>query len=405
MHKPMTWSIARGLSILTGVSATLVAIPASADVELVPLVVIDFSAFDGSGFDPEPAAGQLDSDDWSVRVNDGAIVDFGEVGGGAGSDFARGLGTGGTDVQGIWAFDVDGAGLIALGAQPTDEAFTDGDIRLRLVNNTGADVTEFQVEYTLWVNNDEVRAYSVILQQSVDNAPASYTDVGTEFVSPGLADKDGFTATDLTEVVTPEAAIADGAQYYIAWHGYDADEKEEGNRDEFGIEGITIRLLNVCGNGLMEGEEACDDGLDNIDTGACTSTCAVAACGDGFVQDAVEECDDSNTDDGDGCSATCMTEGAADSSGSGGADTTDTAADESSGSDSTVSGASNSGASATNATNASGSDSDSDTDDDTGNGGEDDDTVGCSCDSSGGGAPVWGMLGLLGIGVARRRRR
>lgn len=396
----------RGLSILTGVGLTLVALPASADVELVPLVVIDFSAFDGSGFDPEPGAGQLDSDDWSVRLSDENILAFGESASGAGNDFARGLSTGDVDDPAIWAFDVDGAGLIALGIQPTDLAFTPGQVALRLVNNSGADITEFQVEYTVWVNNDVGRSNALNLQSSPDDE--TYAQVGDGFTSPAEADDNGFTATEIVEVVTPDAPIADGAQYYIAWAGDDVGGAGP-TRDEFGIEGITIRLLDVCGNGLMENEEACDDGLDNIDTGACTTTCAVAACGDGFVQDGVEECDDANTEDGDGCAADCTNEGTATGdSGSGGADTTDTAADDSSGSDGTVSGASNSGATATSPTTTAAtgdSDSDGDTDDGTGGGGEDDDSVGCSCDSSGGGAPLWGMFGLLGLGAARRRRR
>ena len=73
-------------------------------------------------------------------MNPGTILDFGGTASGAGSYFARGTGPGGTDVQRIWAFDVDGVGLIGFGLQPRDEAFTPGQIALGLVNNTGADV-------------------------------------------------------------------------------------------------------------------------------------------------------------------------------------------------------------------------------------------------------------------------
>ncbi|MEZ4247760.1 MAG: DUF4215 domain-containing protein [Polyangiales bacterium] len=38
-------------------------------------------------------------------------------------------------------------------------------------------------------------------------------------------------------------------------------------------------------------------------------SCVAARCGDGFVRTGVEECDDSNTANGDGCSATCLQEG------------------------------------------------------------------------------------------------
>lgn len=43
----------------------------------------------------------------------------------------------------------------------------------------------------------------------------------------------------------------------------------------------------------------------NSDDGACTSACKLAACGDGLVQDGIEECDDGNTANGDACSAGC----------------------------------------------------------------------------------------------------
>ncbi|MCA9689755.1 MAG: hypothetical protein KC636_09100, partial [Myxococcales bacterium] len=62
----------------------------------------------------------------------------------------------------------------------------------------------------------------------------------------------------------------------------------------------------VCGDGVVEGDEACDDGPDNADDGACTTACAAAACGDGYVFSGVEECDDGgdNADDA-ACTSQC----------------------------------------------------------------------------------------------------
>lgn len=46
----------------------------------------------------------------------------------------------------------------------------------------------------------------------------------------------------------------------------------------------------VCGDGLVQGSEQCDDGnLD--DTDDCLHTCLLAICGDGLVQAGVEQCD------------------------------------------------------------------------------------------------------------------
>ncbi len=76
----------------------------------------------------------------------------------------------------------------------------------------------------------------------------------------------------------------------------------------------------VCGNGIVEPGEGCDDG--NVLTEACAygaKSCTVCAsdctqrpgatsfCGDGKLRGA-EACDDGNTVAGDGCSATCTLE-------------------------------------------------------------------------------------------------
>ncbi len=101
----------------------------------------------------------------------------------------------------------------------------------------------------------------------------------------------------------------------------------------------------ICGNGICETGEVCDDGENNndydpdkcrpdcrlygcgdgvTDTGeecdaylsygeqnrpnVCRNDCTLPRCGDGIVDDAApynEECDDGNLVDGDGCSANC----------------------------------------------------------------------------------------------------
>ncbi len=71
----------------------------------------------------------------------------------------------------------------------------------------------------------------------------------------------------------------------------------------------TIEAPPVCGNGIVEGNEQCDDGnLSNGD--GCSSLCQIetpAVCGNGVVE-GNEECDDGNTSSGDGCSSTCTLE-------------------------------------------------------------------------------------------------
>ncbi len=64
----------------------------------------------------------------------------------------------------------------------------------------------------------------------------------------------------------------------------------------------------VCGNGIVQSGESCDDG-NSINEDFCTASCQLAACGDGIVATlAGEQCDDGNLADGDGCSSSCTLE-------------------------------------------------------------------------------------------------
>jgi len=76
----------------------------------------------------------------------------------------------------------------------------------------------------------------------------------------------------------------------------------------------------VCGDGALEGAEACDDGNTNANDG-CSSTCVVESgwlcdgapstclttCGDGVLA-GLEACDDTNMAPNDGCDSTCVIE-------------------------------------------------------------------------------------------------
>src|SRR5205085_2061200 len=61
----------------------------------------------------------------------------------------------------------------------------------------------------------------------------------------------------------------------------------------------------VCGNGVVEIGEQCDDG-NTADCDGCSAGCRVERCGDGVVQ-CGEQCDDgpNNGTPGDACTATC----------------------------------------------------------------------------------------------------
>ena len=117
---------------------------------------------------------------------------------------------------------------------------------------------------------------------------------------------DGVVRTDLPE--------SDGA--------YEACD--DANFDQTDACANNCRLAR-CGDGhVRAGVEECDDadseqdgtfGVVNSNDGACTETCRIARCGDGFLRRDLSEgeigyeaCDDGNTEDGDGCSASCVDE-------------------------------------------------------------------------------------------------
>lgn len=79
--------------------------------------------------------------------------------------------------------------------------------------------------------------------------------------------------------------------------------------------GVDAGPVAVCGDGVPEGSEDCDDGSDpftgnsNTRAGACRLDCTLARCGDGVVDPGnSEQCDDRNQEDSDGCSSTCTEE-------------------------------------------------------------------------------------------------
>ena len=62
-----------------------------------------------------------------------------------------------------------------------------------------------------------------------------------------------------------------------------------------------------CGDSVIDAGETCDDGVNNNDVtpDACRTTCELAACGDSVI-DAGETCDDENGVETDGCLSTCV---------------------------------------------------------------------------------------------------
>src|SRR5690606_8724051 len=68
---------------------------------------------------------------------------------------------------------------------------------------------------------------------------------------------------------------------------------------------VVARPDGICGNGVIDGAEQCDDGSGNGHApDACRPSCRVASCGDG-VTDSGEACDDGNLEETDSCTTLC----------------------------------------------------------------------------------------------------
>jgi cysteine-rich repeat protein len=122
-----------------------------------------------------------------------------------------------------------------------------------------------------------ISASWVVLAACVPGASTESTSFGTFTTEPG--DGDGDTA---------ETGSGDG----------DGDgDGDPGDGDGDGE--------SSCGDALVDMGEECDLGPENAETGLCTPECTIAECGDGYVYEGFEECDDGNADSTDDCVDGC----------------------------------------------------------------------------------------------------
>lgn len=201
----------------------------------------DFTGFDGTGFAPTPAAGQLDSNVWRVTgLSDGA----GTFGGThTGGDFARGESNGGVNSGGTYAFDLDGLdglGNIAIGFQPAGSDFTPGTLTFQLSNDTGSPVTGFEVAYSIAVYNDQGRANSFNFAHGSDDS--TYTQESSlDYTTTEAAAGSPSWETINRSITLSGLNLADGASYFMQWQSDDVSGG--GSRDEFGISSFSVTAV------------------------------------------------------------------------------------------------------------------------------------------------------------------
>lgn len=128
---------------------------------------------------------------------------------------------------------------------------------------------------------------------------------GDGVLNCGEACDDGNVANDATCTADCSREPGCGDDVVDAFLGESCDD---GNQTD--CDGCS-RLCHVeeCGNSVTECEEECDEG--GIATEACQADCRFPpppGCGDGFHDTAIEECDDGDLDDCDGCNRLCRLE-------------------------------------------------------------------------------------------------
>ena len=76
--------------------------------------------------------------------------------------------------------------------------------------------------------------------------------------------------------------------------------------------GVGSCVAATCGDDFIwDGRELCDDGVDNAPGAECSDTCTPRSCGNG-IREGLEECDDGNARNTDGCLNTCFENGCGD---------------------------------------------------------------------------------------------
>ncbi|MGM0575061.1 MAG: OmpA family protein [Myxococcota bacterium] len=251
---------------------------------------LDLNAFEGAGFAPSPAAGELDSDHWRVEgLSDGDTA-FGDTA--TTGDFARGLSPGGETFGGVYAFEVS-TGDHALGAQPTTDDMAPGSFVLRVRNADALPLTDLTVDYEAWILNNEGRSSSLSVSWSVDGTtwnPAPDLTV----TSPETADgTPAWTPTSKT-LALPDVAVPPSGVVLLRWTIDDVGGA--GSRDELALDDVVLTGGFGC-----EGDADCDDGdacngeeTCDLGTGACQPGTA-PDCDDGVA------CTDDSCDPATGC--------------------------------------------------------------------------------------------------------
>lgn len=201
----------------------------SIDTSLV--FIEDFSGFGGQGFTDDPASGQLCSNAWNFTgFSDGYV--FGGIN--LGNDYARGSKTGDISQGGIYEYDE------RLWIQPTSSDFTSGTATMIVCNDTGNTIDSLELSFDVLILNDQDRSNKFDFAYSLNGT--NYTPL------PAMSQVSSGTSTGVLNVFPKNTKlynlnILPDACFYLQWTG--GDVSGSGSRDEFGLDNITLNVLQA----------------------------------------------------------------------------------------------------------------------------------------------------------------
>ena len=200
-------------------------------------VTASFDDFTGAGFSPTPSAGQLNSNEFRVRGLSAGNMSWGDTA--TNGDFARGTSAGGASQGGIYAFDVDNTAGVdrALGVQANNNDFTAGRLEWRVQNNTGTTLTEIDIAYDIYVNNDQDRQSELTFRFVDDNGQTLVSSL--DYFTPTTADANGWDLTSRSARLSINLAPGNFIQF--RWRGN--DESGSGRRDEIAIDNLSASVV------------------------------------------------------------------------------------------------------------------------------------------------------------------
>jgi hypothetical protein len=196
---------------------------------------IDFTGFDGSGFNNPATGGQLSSEIWELT---GASDPYIYAGTNTAGDNARGITDGtGVGTGGVYAYQTPTD--TAIWFQPGAADFTPGSLDLYVLNNTGATIADLNVAYNILDLNDQDRANSLHFAYSPISSGTVFTNVpALDFTT--VAVQDGSLSTTARSTTIVGINIPNGTVFRLRWIIDDAGGA--GARDELGLDDIVLTI-------------------------------------------------------------------------------------------------------------------------------------------------------------------